>query len=322
MSGRAGGDLFISLHHCYLSDAEIGKCFLLPYMDIFYNNQGNRGIIVKLEKLLLLILTLITTNVMAAADPDFYIFLCFGQSNMEGFPGIEAQDKKGVDDRFKVLAACDFPDLDRKKGNWYKADPPLCRANTGLCPADYFGRTLIAKLPEKIKVGIINVSVAGCKIELFEKDAYQTYASTAPSWMVNIIQQYNGNPYGYLVEMAKRAQKDGVIKGILLHQGESNNGDKDWPLKVKGIYDNLLKDLSLKAEKVPLLAGELVNADQDGACAAMNEIIARLPQIIANSYIISSKGCLSRPDHLHFKPAGYRELGERYAEKMISLLGY
>jgi len=34
--------------------------------------------------------------------------------------------------------------------------------------------------------------------------------------------------------------------------------------EVKGIYDNLIKDLNLKAESVPLLAGELVNADQRG----------------------------------------------------------
>ena len=59
-------------------------------------------------------------------DPKFYIFLCLGQSNMEGFPGIEEQDKTEVE-RFKVLAAVDFPKLDRKKGNWYPAVPPLCR---------------------------------------------------------------------------------------------------------------------------------------------------------------------------------------------------
>jgi hypothetical protein len=45
--------------------------------------------------------------------------------------------------------------------------------------------------------------------------------------MKNIVQGYGGNPYQYLVDMAKLAQKDGVIKGILLHQGESNAGDKD-----------------------------------------------------------------------------------------------
>jgi hypothetical protein len=122
--------------------------------------------------------------------------------------------------------------------------------------------------------------------------------------------------------MAKLAQKEGVIKGILLHQGESNTNDKQWPAKVKAIYDNLMRDLNLQAEAVPLLAGELVNADQQGACASMNSIIAELPKAIPNSYVISSKGCPSRPDHLHFNPAGYRELGRRYAVQMLSLLGY
>ncbi len=100
---------------------------------------------------------------------------------MEGFPGIEEQDKMNVDDRFRVLATVDDPKRNREKGRWYTAVPPLCRPNTGLCPADYFGRTMVANLPKHIKVGIVNVSVAGCKIELFEKDSYQTYASTAPS---------------------------------------------------------------------------------------------------------------------------------------------
>jgi hypothetical protein len=254
-------------------------------------------------------------------DPDFYIFLCFGQSNMEGFPGVEQQDKT-VDERFQVLATVDFPTMDRKKGNWYPAVPPLCRSNTGLCPADYFGRTLVSKLPANIRVGIVNVSVAGCKIELFDKINYQSYASTVAPWMTNIIKIYGGNPYSHLVEMAKLAQKDGVIKGILLHQGESNPNDKDWPLKVKAIYSNLITDLYLKAEEVPLLAGELVNADQNGACAAMNSIIAELPKAIPNSYVISSQGCTSRPDRLHFNAAGYRELGTRFGLKMLSLLGY
>lgn len=255
-------------------------------------------------------------------DSNFYIFLCLGQSNMEGFPGVEEQDKATVDKRFQVLATVDFPSLRRTKGCWYNAVPPLCRDRTGLCPADYFGRTLVANLPENIRVGVVNVSVAGCKIELFDKDNYQAYASTAAPWMKNIIKEYNGSPYAHLVEMAKLAQKEGVIKGILLHQGESNTNDKEWPAKVKGVYDNLVKDLNLDPASVPLLAGELVNADQQGACASMNSIIAELPNTIPNSHVISSKGCAGRPDHLHFTPAGYRELGTRYAMKMLSLLGY
>jgi alpha-L-fucosidase 2 len=258
----------------------------------------------------------------SAQKTKLYVFLCFGQSNMEGFPGVEQQDKSPVDDRLQMLAAVDFPNMGRTKGNWYPGVPPLCRASTGLCPADYFGRTLVSNLPPNIRVGIVNVSVAGCKIELFDKTNYQSYASTAASWMTSIIKTYDGNPYAHLVEMGKLAQKDGVIKGILLHQGESNTNDKEWPNKVKGIYDNLIKDLNLNAKDVPLLAGEVVNADQNGACASMNKIIDELPKTIPNSYVISSAGCAGRPDHLHFTPAGYREFGKRYAEKMLPLLGY
>ena len=259
---------------------------------------------------------------MYSQDTNFFIFLCFGQSNMEGFPGVVPQDKGPVDDRFKLLASVDFPNMGRTNGNWYPAVPPLCRPGTGLCPADYFGRTLASNLPPNIRIGIVSVAVAGCKIELFEQSNYQAYAATAAPWMKNIIKTYDGNPYEYLVKMGKLAQKDGVIKGILLHQGESNSGDKEWPNKVKGIYESLLNDLNLKAEAVPLLAGELVPADQQGACAGMNKIIDALPQTIPTAHAISATGCPGRPDHLHFTPEGYRELGARYAASMLPLLGY
>lgn len=274
-----------------------------------------------IRSLSLLVLLLATTIPAQAQDKNFYIFLCFGQSNMEGFPGIEEQDKGPVDERLKLLAAVDFPKMERKKDQWYPATPPLCRPSAGLGPADYFGRTLVEQLPKDIKVGIVNVSIGGCKIELFQKDSYQSYAATAPGWMTGIIKGYGGNPYQHLVDVAKIAQKDGVIKGILLHQGESNANDKQWPAKVNNVYSNLLTDLNLKATEVPLLAGELVHADQGGACASMNKIIDDLPTTISTAHVISSKGCEARGDHLHFTAAGYRELGARYAAKMLELLG-
>jgi hypothetical protein len=252
-------------------------------------------------------------------DPDFHIYLAFGQSNMEGFPGIEDADRSGVDPRFQMLAAVDFANLGRKQGQWYPAVPPLCRSSTGLCPADYFGRTLVEHLPQRVRVGVLNVSVAGCKIEMFDRDAWQAYAATAQPWMTRIIAEYGGNPYQRLVDMARLAQRQGVIKGILLHQGESNTNDAAWPDKVAKIYRNLLADLGLDAARVPLLAGEVVNADQQGAAASVNEIIARLPQVVPTARVVSSKGCEARGDHLHFTPAGYRELGRRYAQAVLAL---
>lgn len=275
-----------------------------------------------MKQKIVLLLALFLSISTFAQDKNFYVFLCFGQSNMEGNARFEAQDTININPAFRVLSAVDCDKSGRTKGNWFKAVPPLCRCRTGLTPADYFGRTLLEKLPKKVKVGIINVSIGGCKIELFDKDNYQSYVATAPDWMKNMIKEYDGNPYERLVEMAKIAQKSGVIKGILLHQGESNTGDKEWPVKVKLVYDNLMKDLHLNPKKVPLLAGELVNTDQNGACASMNSIIATLPQTIPNCYVIPSTGCEGIADHLHFSAAGYRELGRRYGEQMLKILGY
>jgi len=252
-------------------------------------------------------------------DPKFYIFLAFGQSNMEGAAKIEPQDTI-VNPRFQVLEAIDCTNLGRTKGNWYTAVPPLTRCKTGLSPLDYFGRTLVENLPKDVRVGVINVAVGGCKIELFDRDNYESYVTSAPDWLKNMVKEYDGNPYGRLVEMAKIAAQKGVIKGILMHQGESNTNDEQWPSKVKTVYDNLLSDLNLKANSVPLLAGEVVHADQGGICASMNKIIGTLPQTIPNSYVIPSSGCEDGPDNLHFTAAGYRELGKRYGMQMLSLL--
>ena len=136
------------------------------------------------------------------------------------------------------------------------------------------------------------------------------------------IEAYGGNPYERLIELAKLAQKDGVIKGILLHQGESNNGEEEWPMKVKSVYDNILKDLKMKPNSIPLLAGEVVHADQGGICAAHNALINKLPSIIPTAHVISSQGCPQAFDNLHFNALGYRMLGERYAQTMLRLLDY
>lgn len=51
-------------------------------------------------------------------NKNFYIFLCFGQSNMEGAARAEAQDSV-VDARFQVMGAIDCPVLGRTMGKWY-----------------------------------------------------------------------------------------------------------------------------------------------------------------------------------------------------------
>ncbi len=282
--------------------------------DLIYRISGNA----LLRTMLCTVLLLSVGNRVLAQDPDFHIYLCFGQSNMEGQGLIESTDKK-VNSRFKVMQALDCPNLDRAKGNWYTAVPPLSQCHSGLSPADYFGRTMVENLPDNVKVGVVMVAIGGCDIRIFDKDIYQAYDSTyAEKWFTDKVAAYQGNPYDYLLQLAKKAQEKGVIKGVLLHQGETNTGDVNWPDYVKKIYNDLMTDLSLNPENTPLLAGEVVSVE-NSCCGSMNTIINRLPQVVDNAHIISSQDCPAK-DNAHFNAEGYRILGKRYAEKMLSLL--
>lgn len=257
----------------------------------------------------------------AAPDPNFHIYLAFGQSNMEGQANIESQDKT-VDKRFQVLWAANNGSCSGKtKGKWATAVPPLAHCQGAkLGPTDYFGRTMVEKTDSKIKVGVIVVAVAGCSIQLFDKDGYANYARSQQSWMTQRINEYGGNPYGRLIEMAKKAQEDGVIKGIIFHQGETDAGDGQWPSKVKKVYDNIIKDLGL-GNDVPFLAGEVLRS---GSSKGANNNIAKLPQQSKNFYVISSEGfnqVLGDGQNVHFTSQEYRDFGKRYAEKMIEVLG-
>ena len=260
-------------------------------------------------------------------DPNFYIFLCFGQSNMEGAARPEAQDLKSPGPRFLWMPAVDYPATEtlpaRKMGEWTEAIPPLCRPNTGLTPADWFGRTLVASLPENIKIGVIHVAIGGIDIKGFLPDSIDNYVKTkAPNWMKGMLEAYNNNPYERLVTLAKKAQKDGVIKGILMHQGETNTGDPEWARLVQRVYDNLCGDLKLKPEEVNLYAGNIVQAGGKGVCIGCKKQIDELPQTLHTAQVISSDDCTNGPDRLHFDAAGYRELGCRYGEAVARFLGY
>ena len=259
-------------------------------------------------------------GVPESADPNFQIYLCFGQSNMEGNATPEAQDYENVSERFKMMAAVDFSNPVRKRGEWYTAIPPLCRQGTGLTPADYFGRTMVEKQADNITVGVINVAVGGTSIKGFMEEYVADYVAGEPDWFKNYMASYDNNPFRRLVETAKRAQNYGIIRGILMHQGETDGGMGNWTENVKKVYERLLCELNLSADNVPLLAGETVQTDQGGYCGGFNSVIATLPNVIPTAHVISSKGCPQKGDGLHFTAEGYRTIGKRYADCMLKLL--
>ena len=259
------------------------------------------------------------SQVNAAPDPNFHIYLAFGQSNMEGQGGIESQDKT-VDSRFQVLWTTNETNCGKSLGQWSDAVPPLASCSGKLGPTDYFGRTMVEKTDSQIKVGVVVVAVAGCSIKLFDSPLDQGYMNQQASWFMQRVNAYGGKPYDRLIEMAKKAQEVGVIKGIIFHQGETDAGDGQWPSKVKKVYDRILKDLGID-DDIPFLAGEVLRS---GVSKGANNNIAKLPQQSKNFYVVSSEGfnqALNDGQNVHFTSQEYRDFGKRYAEKMIEVLG-
>ncbi|MES2826058.1 MAG: sialate O-acetylesterase [Pseudomonadota bacterium] len=260
-----------------------------------------------LEKLLFSILFLIVANnVVAAPDPNFHIYLMFGQSNMEGAAPIENQDRI-TNQRVRVMADLNCGNLGRTYGNWYVASPPLNRCNSGLGPGDYFGKTMAEGMPSAVTIGLVPAAVSGTPIELYQKSAPIGRNNQ------NIPTQFNGG-YAWLLDMAKKAQQAGVIKGIIFHQGESDTSDPNWKNQVKEIVTDLRKDLGIG--DVPFLAGELLYANYGSCCHWHNSEVNKLPGLINNAYVVSAMG-LPGMDVYHFTTASYREFGRRYAQIML-----
>ena len=216
-------------------------------------------------------------------DQNFWIFLCFGQSNMAGQAPIEEQDLM-VSDRFLSMATTDGPD--RQLGTWRKAVPPLCRADANLGPADWFGRTLLEAVPENVRIGIVSVAVEGCPITFFDKDQNaRVIASEDREWMNDILNQYGRDPYKRLLSMAKIAARDGVIKGILLHQGETDAYDREWQETVRKNYCDLQQELQFNPAAGPCSSARW--------CAASMAASAAMPILPSMTWQIATRTRMS-----------------------------
>ncbi len=261
-------------------------------------------------------------------DPNFHIYLAFGQSNMTGASFIEEQDMDCDDDLLVMCSTDSYVNPitleQRTYGNWYKAIPPLADSAGGqLSVSDYFAREILEKKKKEnpdVKVGIIVVAVPGSGIEFFDKYTYLDYFNSLTQeqrgFLSVFYQEYGGSPYQRLVDCAKLAQKDGVIKGIIMHQGESDFMVGGWHEEVEKIYDDLKKDLDLE-EDIPFVAGEVrygtIVSDKN-----LDENI--LSSRRDNFFMVSSRELMYtdvKKGDVHFSSEEYRVFGRRYAREML-----
>jgi hypothetical protein len=295
------------------------------------------------------------------------LYIAFGQSNMQGPGAIRESDTQNINSRWQTLnvVAGTYASENRAKGQWYKAVPPLFIPDSGLTnylglkiglsPTDHFGRTMVNGTPDQITIGIVAVANGDLALSAFRKTLGAAYFTTGQGGTVDGITRANGRPssterqgwtrytgagyasiYDAIVTNVKLAQSQGwIVKGIIFHQGESGRGleDKPWAEILKEIYDDILSDIGLKPNSIPIICGQpygggktTLSTGNDGGAALGNMLHAdnRIQTTIPNAWVISSEGCGGRtgnqqPDGTHFGSEGLQLLGERYGQKMLEL---
>lgn len=251
-----------------------------------------KGIIVAIS-LLLLNSCGISKKLSEKEDQEeIAVFLCIGQSNMAGRAEIEPEDT------LKLDAVLLFND----QSNWEIAENPLNRYATirkdismqKLSPAWTFSKKISEALGDR-KVGLVVNARGGSSIGEWKK---------------------GGAYYNETIERAKQAQKTGVIKGVIWHQGESDaNAHETYLPKLVNLIKNLRTDLN--NPELPFIAGQLSNDKPHRS--GFNEMILELPEKLNHVSVVTSENT-STMDGTHFDAASQRIIGERYAKKMIKLL--
>jgi hypothetical protein len=248
---------------------------------------------------------------LAGAEPSshFQVYLLFGQSNMAGMPKPEAQDTV-TNPRVKVLAYDSCSNTGHSYNQWYTAKPPLHGCREGVGPGNYFGKMLADSFPTDT-IGLVPCGISGVDIDFFRKNVV---SKRRGQFRIPPDNHWTGG-YPWVVERVRLAQQRGVLRGMIFHQGESDNGNPAWIGKVKEIVADLRADLGV-SDTVPFIAAELLYT---GCCKAHNRLIDTLPFVISNCDTISTAD-LAGQDGAHFNLASQRILGKRYALKMIKAM--
>ncbi len=235
-----------------------------------------------------------------AERSKFHLYLLVGQSNMAGRGTVEAQDLS-INPRVLMLD---------KDGRWVAAMDPLHTdkptvAGVGL--GTTFGKVMAEADPEVV-IGLIPCAVGGTSVSQWQKGA-----DPVQPW---------GKLYDNAIGRAKLALRDGVLMGILWHQGEADSSTAN----IAAYQERLTKLVAdfradLDAPDVPFVAGMLGVWDpqRHGGRQAFNENLKSLPTWFANAAVVDSTGLEHRGDSTHFNSASQREFGRRYAQALQSL---
>jgi hypothetical protein len=238
-------------------------------------------------------------DVTLPAKEQFHVYLLFGQSNMAGRGKLDDPAPPPHPRVLKFTSA----------HTWAPATEPLHFDVPAICGTGLgasFAQDMADANPG-VTIGLVPCAYSGSPLKDWRKGAIR---------------------YEDAIARARVALKDGVLKGILWHQGETDAADEALATTY---LDRLTAAISewraaLEQPALPVVAGKIFVAPQHEAPGGklpfgriVNEALEQLPARVPHTAVVDSRGLTTKADNLHFDTPGLREFGHRYAKAMRSI---
>lgn len=228
----------------------------------------------------------------AQAQDDLNLFLLIGQSNMAGRGVIGEEDKLPIPGVFVLRQ-----DLD-----WKPAIDPLHFDKpqiAGVGIGRSFAKSLQAARPGA-QIGLIPAAMGGSSLD---------------EWGPG------GKLYSEAIRRTRAAMKNGRLRGILWHQGESDSNDPALARSYRERWAKMIVALrrDLGEPDVPVVVGLLGEflytrpENKSPYAKVVNEQLATIQLDVPHTIAIPSHGLTHKGDVLHFDSASLHEFGRRYA---------
>ncbi len=226
---------------------------------------------------------------------NFHLFILAGQSNMAGRGIIEEQDMI-AHPRVLALSA------DRE---WVPAVAPIHfdKKQAGVGLGKSFAIALAEANPD-ITIGLIPAACGGSPIESWEPGGFHT--------------QTHSPPYDDAISRTRTALKDGALKGILWHQGESDSREarsRQYEKRLRALVERFRKEFDDPA--LPIVVGQLGQFPEkpwDEHRRRVDRAQQNVVQYFTQMAFVSSDGLTPMEDNTHFDSRSLRLFGQRYAE--------
>ncbi|MBX2925171.1 MAG: sialate O-acetylesterase [Chitinophagaceae bacterium] len=253
----------------------------------------------------------------AGKKKNFHIFLLMGQSNMAGYGCVVESDPWQPGDKESVPGVWALTgqhqldaDTSISEVKWIPAKHPLhvLQSSAQFGMGIDFAREYI-KLHPGVTVGLIPCAWGGASINWLNKGT---------------------SHYANAIMRARLAAKDGVIMGVLWHQGESDSVTPELAALYQNKLDRLVMDVrkDLSNSRLAFVCGDLAEFYGQGRSAThkagipiIRRTLHELPLRLPYTYCVATDGLKSPDEHyVHFDRWSNIQLGRRYAQAFKILL--